>query len=514
MRRHERPIIAFRRRLLRLIDEQFDGKVHRPGPAGRHPDQHHGALHPYRQASPRRRAPDADGGRPRGHGPVSRSPARRRVRPADRRPRPRRGSARAEPPRPVGRPPMSPPGVPVRVSGTLSADGGRAPGGGGARDGGGARGHAGAARGPSPARRRGRSPAPVCRVAAGRPAGGGLGRPDAPLGGAHVAPHRRPVPAGPCDAGRATALLFAPRLDGRPTSWSPGGPDRSGRSSRASRRSSTPRTGVEGVCGGERGAGGRACGEEADNVSGRGEGGSRCGMGNRITERRGYAARSSSATSGTGRPWRCGRCSGDSAQTSRDLPSVMAGLGVTEPEARRVLNRLSRAGYVRRDPDRPDAAALAPHAGGRGVRRRRPSGGRCRGPGPSACCRASSAGWPRSTGPHFLCRVTAVGVFGSYVTGAPVIDELDLVVRIVPKPPAPGTADEVFRPDRRLPYWRLQKPAPAHDWPRWRERHVELYLAGREAEPCPPPVRRSAPAGAAGAARVRGTSGDAGPGRL
>ena len=79
--------------------------------------------------------------------------------------------------------------------------------------------------------------------------------------------------------------------------------------------------------------------------------------------------------------------------------------------------------------------------------------------------------------PHFLCRVAAVGVFGSYVTEAPVIDELDLVVHIVPKPPTPGTADAVFRPDRHVPYWRLQHLLARHDWPQWRERHVELYLA-------------------------------------
>ena len=55
--------------------------------------------------------------------------------------------------------------------------------------------------------------------------------------------------------------------------------------------------------------------------------------------------------------------------------------------------------------------------------------------------------------PYFLCRVTAVGVFGGYLADAPTIDALDLVVRIAPKPPAPGTSHEVFRPDRGLPYW-------------------------------------------------------------
>jgi len=80
--------------------------------------------------------------------------------------------------------------------------------------------------------------------------------------------------------------------------------------------------------------------------------------------------------------------------------------------------------------------------------------------------------------PHFLCRVTTVGVFGSYLTEAPTIEELDLVVHIVPKPPAPGTPDVVFRLDRGLSYWRLQKLLPRHDWPRWRDRHVQLYPVG------------------------------------
>jgi|OpeIllAssembly_1097287.scaffolds.fasta_scaffold235579_2 hypothetical protein len=78
--------------------------------------------------------------------------------------------------------------------------------------------------------------------------------------------------------------------------------------------------------------------------------------------------------------------------------------------------------------------------------------------------------------PYFFCQVTAVGVFGSYLTAAPVLDQLDLAVRIVPKPKAPGRTDAVFRPDRTLPYWRLQKLLPRAEWPRWRARHVELYL--------------------------------------
>ena len=161
---------------------------------------------------------------------------------------------------------------------------------------------------------------------------------------------------------------------------------------------------------------------------------------------------------------------------ARDLPAVLAALRVPEREARRVLARLGRAGYLRRDPERPDAPRW------------------CRTPRGADLAQAC-VGWPLSRAraermlqgvlrrvadihrnPYFLCRVTAVGVFGSYLTDAPVIDELDLVVRIVPKPPAPGTTDTVFRPDRNLPYWRLQKLLPRAEWPRWRERHVELHV--------------------------------------
>lgn len=154
----------------------------------------------------------------------------------------------------------------------------------------------------------------------------------------------------------------------------------------------------------------------------------------------------------------------------------MTALGVAEHEARRVLTRLARAGYPRRDPNQPEALCW------------------CRTPQGEALAHAD-VGRPLSRAradrmlqsvlrrvaevnrrPHFLCQITAVGVFGSYLTEAPTIDELDLAVHIVLKPPAPGTADAVFRPDRGLPYWRLQKLLPHHAWPRWRERHVELYL--------------------------------------
>jgi hypothetical protein len=162
---------------------------------------------------------------------------------------------------------------------------------------------------------------------------------------------------------------------------------------------------------------------------------------------------------------------------SRTLPSVMAAFRVDEQEARRILNRLRRAGYVLEEPAWRDdrhwhrTARGDVHAG---------VGGR-----PLSQARAEQVlrGVLRRVGeinrkPHYLCRVTALGVFGAYLTDAPFLDVLDLVVWIAPKPPAPGTADTVFRPDRSLPYWRLQKLLPRDEWPRWRERHVELYLTG------------------------------------
>jgi hypothetical protein len=78
--------------------------------------------------------------------------------------------------------------------------------------------------------------------------------------------------------------------------------------------------------------------------------------------------------------------------------------------------------------------------------------------------------------PFYLCRVTAVGVFGEYVTDAPLLADLDLVVRLVPKESVPGESHEVRKTHRRLPYWRLRLLLPEHEWPQWRERHVELYL--------------------------------------
>ena len=134
---------------------------------------------------------------------------------------------------------------------------------------------------------------------------------------------------------------------------------------------------------------------------------------------------------------------------SRDLPSVVVACGVDDQEAHRILDRLIRAGYVRPDPDRPDELRWCRTEPGDALARA--------GMGPPLS-RARAArmlqGVLRRVAeinrrPYFLCRVTALGVFGEYLTDAPTIDALDLVVRIAPKPPAPGTTDAVFRPERR-----------------------------------------------------------------
>ena len=161
---------------------------------------------------------------------------------------------------------------------------------------------------------------------------------------------------------------------------------------------------------------------------------------------------------------------------SRNLPSVMATFRVDDQEAHRILNRLYLAGHVRRDPAWPEDLQWYRTAQGDALAQADS------GP-PLSRARADRLlqGVLRRVAeinrkPHYLCRVAAVGVFGAYLTDAPLLDVLDLVVRIAPKPPAPGTTDAVFRPDRHLPYWRFQKLLPRDEWPRWRERHVELYL--------------------------------------
>jgi hypothetical protein len=161
----------------------------------------------------------------------------------------------------------------------------------------------------------------------------------------------------------------------------------------------------------------------------------------------------------------------------RDLPAATAVLGMAPAEARRVLTLLARAGYLVRDPNigravrwrrTPAGEAVAAAPLGRPFSRARADRLLAR-----VLTRVATVNRQR----HFLCRVTAVGVFGAYLTESPSVAELDVVVQIAPKPPASGTADTEFRPDRHLPYWRLQNLLPPAEWPRWRERHVELFLA-------------------------------------
>jgi hypothetical protein len=156
----------------------------------------------------------------------------------------------------------------------------------------------------------------------------------------------------------------------------------------------------------------------------------------------------------------------------------MAIFSISEREAHRMLTELSRVGYVERDPLsaeplrwRRTPAGEAVAAVRRGLPLSRAGAERLL---QGVLRRVATV----NRNPYFLCRVTAVGVCGSSLTVAPVLGALELAVCIVPKPPAPGTADEVFRPDRRLPYWHLQKLLPPDDWPQWRARHVELYLVG------------------------------------
>ena len=163
---------------------------------------------------------------------------------------------------------------------------------------------------------------------------------------------------------------------------------------------------------------------------------------------------------------------------TRDVPSVMAGLGVTQQDAHQVLNRLYLAGYVRRDPARPDELCWRRTPAGDAVAQAAlaPPLSRAR------AARLLQGVLQRVAAingkPYFLCRVTAVGVFGAYLTEAAVVDELDLAVCIAPKAPSPGTTDAVFRPDRLFPYWHLRRRLSVNDWSAWRERHVELYLVG------------------------------------
>lgn len=162
---------------------------------------------------------------------------------------------------------------------------------------------------------------------------------------------------------------------------------------------------------------------------------------------------------------------------ARDLPSVMAVLQVSEMEAHRILNRLYLAGYVSRDPAEPrtlcwirtpEGTALAEAPSIRPLSR--PQADRIL---RQVLRRVAEV----NRKPYYLCRVTTVGVFGDYLTNAPLLADLDLVVRLAPKESVPGKSQEGRKAPRRLPYWRLRSVLPEREWPQWRERHVELYLA-------------------------------------
>ena len=61
--------------------------------------------------------------------------------------------------------------------------------------------------------------------------------------------------------------------------------------------------------------------------------------------------------------------------------------------------------------------------------------------------------------PYYRCRITAVGVFGSYLTAAPVLDELDLAIRLVRKSAVPG------RSPRRWPVVEMERHLAPREWP-------------------------------------------------
>jgi len=161
---------------------------------------------------------------------------------------------------------------------------------------------------------------------------------------------------------------------------------------------------------------------------------------------------------------------------TRDLPSVRGALRVDEPEAHRILDRLARVGYVQRDPNRPEELCWRRTAAGEALARDGLGPPLSRARAERMLQRVLERAAEINRKPHYLCRVVTVGVFGAYLTDAPILDCLDLVVRIAPKPPTPGSPEAVFRPDLRLPYWKLQKSLPRPEWPHWRERHVELAL--------------------------------------
>jgi hypothetical protein len=162
---------------------------------------------------------------------------------------------------------------------------------------------------------------------------------------------------------------------------------------------------------------------------------------------------------------------------SRDLPSVMALFEVGPAEVHRVLNRLFDAGYICWDPDRPDTLCWIRTPEGTALAEAPLIQPLTRGHADRILDQVVRRVAEVNRRPYFLCRVTAVGVFGEYLTDAPLLADLDVVLRLVPKESVPGESHEVRKTHRRLPYWRLQRLLPESEWPQWRERHVELYLA-------------------------------------
>ncbi len=183
--------------------------------------------------------------------------------------------------------------------------------------------------------------------------------------------------------------------------------------------------------------------------------------------------------SGRGHHWRSGRCSGGWARrctTSRPRHPSWGCLRQRPGESSRSW---PAPGYLLREPST-----------GRAVRWRRTTAGEAvatasvratllAGAGATACWRASSPGWRRSIGSPISCAgSTAVGVFGSYLTETP------SVARTRRRRPASPRSRR--RRARRTPSSARTATCRTggcricsrpREWPRWRERHVELFLA-------------------------------------
>jgi hypothetical protein len=155
---------------------------------------------------------------------------------------------------------------------------------------------------------------------------------------------------------------------------------------------------------------------------------------------------------------------------SWDRPALMAAFGMTRVEVDVLLRTLFGAGYLVVDPARsrvlcwirtPAGKAFAEVPLGRPLSRARAD--RLL---QSVLRRVAEI----NRKPYYRCRIAAVGVFGSYLTAAPVLDELDLAIRLVRKAVVPGPSP------RRWPYWQMERLLPPREWAEWQERHVELSL--------------------------------------